>query len=228
MKSQTILAAAAAELICMGTPAAAQTVYSGNDANAVVAATNFAAAIGASTLQNFETFAAGDLSPSWSYGVNGSATLSNGFGITAAYPYGGSAVSGSKGYGAYPNGGVGGVPVFAFTRPLRAVGAYFVDFELPNQVVFSRLGGGSTVYNLPFGGNGNVAFFGVDFGRQAITGVSFVIDPEDAFLIDDVRVSAAVPEADSWALLLVGSGAAGACLRWRRRAPTDLVTERLP
>ncbi|MBC7505823.1 MAG: hypothetical protein H7267_08900, partial [Sandarakinorhabdus sp.] len=129
MTKRGILTAAGAGLIFMGTQAAAQIVYSGNGANAVVAATNFAAVLGSSTVQDFEAFAVGDLAPSWSYGVSGTATLSNGFGVTSTYPYGGGAVSGSKGYGAYPSGGFGGVPLFAFTSPLRAFGAYFVDFE---------------------------------------------------------------------------------------------------
>ena len=225
MTVERILAAVVAGLMYIATPAASQVVYSGNGTNAPVAATQFAAALGASTLQDFESFADGDLVLDWGYGVSGIATLSNGFGVTSGYPYGGSAVSGSKGYGAYPNGGIGGAPVFAFTSPLSAFGAYFVDLELQNQLVFSLLGGGTAVYSLPVGENGNVEFFGVDFGSLIITGVSFIVNPDDAFLIDDVRVGGTVPEPGSWALLLVGFGATGACLRWRRRFPTNLMTK---
>ena len=224
MTKLKIMAAVGAGMIGMAVPAASATVYSGTGAAALVAATQFAAVLGVSTVQDFEAFADGDLAPSWNYGGSGTATLSNGFGVTSGYPYGGSAVSGSKGYGAYPNGGVGGVPGFVFTRPLRAFGAYFVDFEVRNQLVFNLLGGGTAVYDLPFGDNGNVAFFGVNFGTQVVTGVGFVLDPEDAFLIDDVRINAAVPEPGSWALLLAGFGVAGASLRWRRRTPTHLTS----
>lgn len=223
MLKQGMLLACSVSLTCMAAPGESQTVYSGNGANAGLAATQFSAALGTSTLQGFEAFADGDLAPSWGYGVSGVATLSNGFGVTSSFRYGGSAVSGSKGYGAYPNGGIGGVPTFTFTRPLRAFGAYFVDFESQNQLVVSLMGGGTSVYNLPVGGNGGVAFFGVDFGSVSITGISFTMDPEDAFLIDDVRLADTVPEPGSWALLLAGFGATGACLRRRRRGPGELA-----
>jgi hypothetical protein len=220
LRTRALAATAVAAATLVGAPALAQTVYSGGGAAATTAAADFAAAIGVSTLEDFEGQTTGNLAPSWGYN-GGTATLNNGFGVTASYPYGGGAVSGTQGYGGYPEGLIGGSPLFSFTSALRAFGAYFVDMELQNSLIFTLSGGGSQTYALPVGGEGNVAFFGVDFGANTITGVTLSLQPQDAVLIDDVRlasVGAVVPEPTTWALLIAGFGLTGATLRRRRQA----------
>lgn len=218
MRQSIRSSALVAALLLAGTPALAQTVYSGTGAAATVAATSFAGAIGLSTLETFDGRTDGELAPTWAYD-GGTATLNNGFGVTSSYPYGGGAVSGTRGYGAYPEGGVGGNPVFSFSSALSAFGAYFVDLELANSLTFSLSGGGSQAYDLPIGGEGGVTFFGVDFGANTITGVTLNLAFNDAVLIDDVRLAGTVvPEPTTWALLIAGFGLAGGALRRRRGA----------
>lgn len=218
--SRPLRSSAGAALAAIGllaaSPVAAQTLYSGTGAAATTAASGFAAAIGASTLETFDARPDGQLISSWSYGGGETASLSNGFGVTSTYPFGGGAVSPAKGYGAYPNGRVGGSPVFAFTSAIGAFGAYFVDIETVSSVVFALSGGGSQSYIIPQNGEGGVTFFGADFGANSITGVTFDLGFDEALLIDDVRVATtAVPEPATWALMIAGFGAIGSALRRR-------------
>lgn len=123
--SALVATAVAAMLAATATPGLAQTVYSGTGAAATAASASFAGAIGLSTLETFDARTDGELAPAWTYAGTETATLSNGFGVTSAYPYGG----------------------------------------------------------------GGVTFFGVDFGANTITGVTFTVGFDEAFLIDDVRVA---------------------------------------
>lgn len=210
--------AAATLLMAAAAPAFAQTTYSGTGAGASAAAASFAAAISASTLETFDARPDGEAVSNWSYAGGGTASLSNGFGVTSTYPFGGVAVSPTRGYQAYPEGGVGGDPVFSFSAPLRAFGAYFVDVELPDTLIFSLLGGGTISYAAPVAGDGGVSFFGVDFGVNKIIGLTLDLDFTDAVLIDDVRVAimGGVPEPGTWALMIGGFAASGAVLRRKR------------
>lgn len=214
--------AAAAVLASAALPAAASTVYSDINANAATAAAAFDAAVGSFTLQDFEGFADG-AQPSWSYGA-GTATLDGALGVTTGYPYGGGPTSGSKGYIAYTEFGAGS-PVFTFSAPIRAFGAYIVDLELPAQITVTLSGGGVELLTPTIAGDGGLTFFGFDYGSAAITGVSIALHVTDAVLLDDVRIAtgAAVPEPGAWALMIAGFGLAGAALRNRRRAAPVLA-----
>lgn len=127
-------------------------------------------------------------------------------------------MSPTRGYGAYPEGLIGGDPIFTYSAPLSAFGASFVDVELPDTLIFSLLGGGTTSYVIPIAGDGGVAFFGIDFGANKITGLTLNLDFTNAALIDDVRiaVATAAPEPETWALMIGGFAAVGAALRRRR------------
>ena len=196
--------------------AVAQTTYSGTGVGGSAAAASFAAAIGASTLETFDARPEGELISNWGYVGGGTASLSNGLGVTSSYPYGGGGVSPTRGHGAYPEGLIGGDPIFTFSAPLSAFGAYFVDVELRDTLIFPLLGGGTMSYVIPIAGDGGVAFFGVDFGANKITGLTLNLDFTDAVLIDDVRVAVATaaPEPGTWALMIGGFTAGG-----RRPAP---------
>lgn len=210
-----------AALLLAAAPAVGQTVYSGTGAAAADAAAAFdhaLATMGPYTLETFDTRPEGQVFSFWGYGDEGLAILTNGFGVTSAYPYGGTAVSDPKGYGAYPNGGVGGDPVFTLYGPISGFGLYVVDAEETDSVVFSFAGGGTQTFALPVAGNGGRTFFGVTFDTfTAVNSVTIDLTGDDAVLLDDVRLAAGIPEPATWAVMLAGFGAAGAVLRGRRR-----------
>ncbi len=204
--------------------AGAQTVFSGTGANAATQAAAFLGAVPAHTTETFDGLPNTQLVVSFGYLGGGLATLSNGFGVTDAYPYNGTAVSPTRGYGAYPDSAVGDDPVVAFSTPVRAFGAYFVDVESAASadfLTFSFLGGGTQSFVIPIAGDGGVSFLGVDFGSNVVTGLTIDLAHDDAVLIDDATVGvsagvSAVPEPETWALLAAGFLALAVAVRARR------------
>jgi hypothetical protein len=209
-------------LLVAAAPAGAQAVYAGTGAGAAAQAAAFLAALPVRTTEQFDALPNTQLVVTFGY-AGGTATLSNGFGVTDAYPYNGTAVSPTRGYGVYPDSAVGDDGILTFTSPVRAFGAYFVDVEPTADLdflTFSFLGGGTQSFQIPIAGDGGVSFLGVDFGSNVVTGVLIDLAHDDAVLIDDATVGVATaPEPATWTLrgaVLVAS--AGAISRPRASA----------
>lgn len=94
-----------------------------------------------------------------------------------------------------------------------------------NHLTFNLVGGGSQTFdgNDIWGGpvfNGDrTEGFRVyyDFGGAKVSSITFSTESTNAFEFDGLAGTLAVPEPASWALMIMGFGAAGATLRSRRR-----------
>jgi hypothetical protein len=216
------LLAAAAALVA-GAPLGAQTVYSGTGATAAAQAAAFLGTVRFPAIEHFDALPDGQLVVTFAFGDDGTATLANGFGVTSAYPYGGVAASVARGYGAYAAGGIGSDPIFTFSRPIAAFGAYFADVEATDVLRVSLVGGGEHRFALPITDGGGVSFLGVRYGANLITGLTVDLASNDAILLDDVivadRAILTSPEPGTWALLATGLLGVAATAR-RRRAVT--------
>jgi hypothetical protein len=93
-----------------------------------------------------------------------------------------------------------------------------------NTVTFNLLGGGSqtfegnAIWGGPVFGGDRTKGFRVyyDFGGAKVTSIEFASD-QDAFEFDGLAGTLAVPEPSTWAMMIMGFGAAGALLRRRRQ-----------
>jgi hypothetical protein len=115
-----------------------------------------------------------------------------------------------------PTGGVGGI-----SQTFADAGTYNISFDLANTSgTFSSVdfGGINLLSNV-----GNSAYqsylFNVTVGANSTLSFSFRNTP-DFYSLDNVvveRLGAAVPEPDTWAMLIAGFGLTGAAMRRRRR-----------
>jgi hypothetical protein len=92
-----------------------------------------------------------------------------------------------------------------------------------NHVVFHFLGGGTQSFNGPdiwggpsFGGDRTKGFrVYYDFNGRRVTSIDFSTESTNAFEFDSLAGDVSVPEPATWAMMILGFGAAGAMLRRR-------------
>lgn len=205
---------------------AAPVIFSGFDAgnanpgpNATAAAAAFNAAVGATTLETFESFANG-ANTNGLVGPGYSLT-SVGFNIqnatTCGPPLCGDNTTPAGTNFAYSNAASASL-TFNFTTPVSAFGAYFGGLQTAtNALVWFD---GASNFSVPLNPQAQGGFSFVGFYDPTTTTSSVTIDiPFDLISVDDVRFAAAntaVPEPSTWALLILGFGVVGASLRTRR------------
>ena len=111
-------------------------------------------------------------------------------------------------------------------------GAYLTDFsfymgspDTYNHVTFNYIGGSQTldgvnIWGGPnFGGDRTKGFrVYYDFGGAKVTSIVFSTETTNAFEFDGLAGTLSVPEPATWAMMIMGFGAAGAMLRRRRAA----------
>ena len=202
-------------------PLGAQTFFQGiGIAGSANAESNFLLAAQNEVTESFDARTTGQLAVSFPIFGGATATLQNGEGVTVGSPYGGTVVSGTKGYTAYPDGGVGGDPQFLFSSPVSALGMYLVDIELAGVLRLNLVGGGTLTRSLLVASSGNRQYLGVVFASNAIASATLDINSGEGVTIDDLSVGAiaAVPEPGTWALLATGLAGLGALARRRRSA----------
>ena len=100
-----------------------------------------------------------------------------------------------------------------------------------NHVVFNFLGGGSQSFdgNAIWGGpvfNGDrTKGFRVyyDFDGAKVNSITFSTESSNAFEFDGLAGAVGVPEPATWAMMILGFGAAGSVLRANRRRPATVT-----
>ncbi len=144
--------------------------------------------------------------------------------------------------GGVPVGGSGGAPVdptdYASVQKNTSStfstlnGYYLTSFSFYlgspddyNRVVFNLVGGGQEVFQGPqiwggpsFNGDRTKGFrVFYDFGGAKVSSITFSTGTQDAFEFDGLAGTLAVPEPATWAMMIMGFGAAGAMIRSRLR-----------
>lgn len=113
---------------------------------------------------------------------------------------------------------------------LTAFSFYMGSPDTYNKVTFNLVGGGSQdlmgtdIWGGPdFGGDRTQGFrVYYDFGGAKVSSITFA-SSQDAFEFDGLAGTLAVPEPGTWALMILGFGAAGGMLRAQRRRVATLA-----
>lgn len=210
MRKSSFMAAASAAAFVSSAAAAQVTQYTSEAA--------FNAAVGATSLQNFNSLSSGvTISPGpFSFGAFSTSTN----GVASIAPgAGGFNVNGSN----YLDIDLDPTESFTFTfaAPITSFGANF--FSLNNG---SPLRTSITVNGQTFGPTAEPTFLGF-VSMSAFTTLTFSVaanaGTNDEFGLDNVRfATAGVPEPATWAMMVFGFGAMGGALRRRPTVPTRI------
>lgn len=200
-----------AALALSGSANAALTVYSGFDPGASAigalsgaAAGAFDVAVGAHNTITFENAVPAGVAIS-------RGSITNTFGCAPAL-CGFNTTSG----GAFALSVFGGLVTFTFTAPISSFGAYFTGVQITANNMSFNDGAAHTIAIPGTLATGGISFVGfTDFGKSIS---SITIDMNnDVVAVDDIRyLAAAVPEPETYALMLAGLAAMGTVARRRK------------
>jgi hypothetical protein len=190
-------------------------------ANSITAANAFNAAVGATSVIDFEALAGG-LDTNGASPFPGVTMTSTGWNIQASTTCGGALCgdnttpAGAK--FAYSNSSLATL-TFNFLTPISAFGAFFGGLQTDTSTIQFNDGSAHSIFLPVDPGAGGFAFVGFNDPGATITSVTIDV-PFDLISIDDVRFAAGggggVPEPASWAMMLTGFVGLGAVLRRRR------------
>lgn len=219
MKRTFVAIAMAAGLGVAGSANAALVTYTGADnsvsslaqmTNSAAAAASFLAAVPSASVIDFESALPTGVSI-----VGGSITSSSGCGPLCGI----NTTSGGRNFLSL----FGGQATFNFATAINSFGAYITglqtDIIVGQTLTFSD--GSSQTVGVPNSINGGGAFIGfTDFGKS-ITSITYNASSSyggDIIAIDDVRFGngGGVPEPATWAMMILGFGAAGSMIRRRK------------
>lgn len=204
-------------------PASSATIYLNSDA---AAAAFDSSGVGSETLFNLESFTTGSVTPlvlAPGITVTGSDISGNpqqilnvpGCGNLCGFNTTRSPSLGTQYLQLY-----GGNVTFSFATPVEDFGAYFTGVQLDGETVTINYSDGSPQQILPLPNPGSgVQFFGFADASKQISSILINVQVDgtgDIIGIDDIRVSTAVPEPASIALL--GFGVAGLGILRRRKS----------
>ena len=215
-----------------------------SNVNSAATAASFLSGLTGVGTESFESFGDGTSAPIMlSFPGAGTAALTGSGSVieqgTGTDGNGRYPVSGSKFYQATSAAGGGSTFRIDFSAPVAAFGFYGNDIgEFASQLSlsFSLLGGETQVWTLPYTAtnginslrDGSLLYAGF-INTQTFTSVSFLgTSSADTFGFDDMTIAAieqvmppvmpAIPEPETWALLLAGLAGLGAVGRRRRGA----------
>jgi hypothetical protein len=236
MKTHLVSLSGLAAAMALGAATAGQaavTTFSGFDLgaanvgpNSIAAATAFNAAVGASSLIDFESLAGGS-DTNGASPAPGVTLTSVGWNIQASTTCGGplcgdnTTPAGAK--FAYSNSSLATL-TFTFTTPISAFGAFFGGLQTDTSTLQFDDGSAHSIF-LPVDASlGGFAFVGFNDPGASITSVTVDV-PFDLISVDDVSyahgvggVKSGAPEPAAWAMMLTGFAGLGAMARRRRRA----------
>jgi hypothetical protein len=175
-----------------------------------VTAFNFAA--GVTTLETFDAFLDGNLAPSTDLGAFTVSTNSTASITTLPF---GNDVNGTRYLQADIFAGIGpGTITFTFDAPIMAFGANFASLNNGSPRTFATVGG--TDFN-PLPNAPSFLGFVSSTGFTTVTFTNpFGGGDNDSFGVDNLRFGGVVPEPATWAMMIIGFGAAGSVIRRRR------------
>jgi len=227
------LSIAAALFLLAGYAEAGIVTYSGQDDGALIggpfplstaAQTSFMAAasgLGPISTITFENLALGFYSP---------IAAAPGVSVTLAAPNYGDGFSGIStttygnlyGFNVTPGGSKwlgspGGAATFAFSSPTQSFGLWLTGVQTVFTSTFTLtfFDGSSETLSLPINVDGGAAYFGFTDAGALISSITITNQSNDAWGIDDVTYSSAVPEPST--LLLLGGALPLLGLAYRRR-----------
>ncbi len=237
---RSIIGGMAALTFALGAPAAAQTIYFGENQNPaggvsgdpVNARASFLAALSGVSTEDFSSVPLGSASAALTFtgsagAING--TLTGGGQVVNAPVTGTFATSATQFYDNQFS-----AFTVAFTSPIAAFGFYGTDVGDVNTALQITLDSGLasqrvfTVANTLNGNNGSLLFWGITDTANPFTTVTFAQSGSDRFGFDDLtvgdarQVTGGVPEPTTWAMMVLGFGAIGGAVR-RRTAKISLA-----